>query len=139
MHGKFQRMGNLGPLLYKMSAHGISETSFQIRQILSSTPTVWDLPTLPVPFTVVEPLRELGLNTKCTGIHLSEWDLCLQRGYLLPNQLVRTRFLIRKTAYGGEKKNCEGGDRHLCVDFHSSIIRKNEALFLTVHIGSIVI
>lgn len=82
-------------------------------------------------------LIEFSLNTRCNGTRLSEWDLCLQWGYLLPNHLVCSHFLIRKTAYGvGKKKKRkhEGGDRNLCLDFHSSIIRKHEALFLTVHI-----
>lgn len=62
MHRKFQLMGNSGPLLYKMSAYGIYETSFQICQILSSTLKSGYLPTLLAPFTLVEPLIEFSLQ-----------------------------------------------------------------------------
>lgn len=37
-----------------------------------------------------------------------------------------TDLLSRKTAYGGEKKQCEGWDRNVCLGSQSSIIRKHE-------------
>lgn len=98
MHRKFQLMGNLRPLLYQMSACGIYEPSFQICQILSSTPKSWYLPPPLVPFTLVEPSPQFSLEYTCLdGISACREGTCCQITSC-------AQFLIREIAYGGRRK-----------------------------------
>lgn len=103
---------------------------------LSSTPKSWYFPTPLVPFTFLEPLMEFSWNTKRNGTGLSEWDLCLQCECLLPDHLICTHSLMRSTVYGGRKETGESRLRNFSLDFHGSIIREHEALFLTICIWS---
>lgn len=119
-----------------MSVCGIHKARFQVCQTLSSTPKSWYFPTLLVPLTFLEPLMEFSWNTKRNGTGLSEWDLCLQCECLLPDHLICTHSLMRSTVYGGRKETGESRLRNFSLDFHGSIIREHEALFLTICIWS---